>query len=154
MFLENFIVYVPTEAPERTTVPTVASKECPKCGTIKKSGKLSCCGRGGTWFRKCGAVGDTNFDNTWVEGINACDSFANPYLTQALARARHDRTTSQSTSTTEQRHAAEQDVGIYRPSNLSDSDAADCKEHAFLAKIVVLISSLLVHLCLQTKNVY
>ena len=50
------------------------SGTCPKCGTIKKSGKRSCCARGGTWFKKCGDEGDTTFDHTWTEGIEACKS--------------------------------------------------------------------------------
>ena len=48
---------------------------CPKCGTLNKSGKLSCCARGGAWFKNCGDVGDIKFDHTWVEGIQACKSF-------------------------------------------------------------------------------
>ena len=47
---------------------------CPKCGAIKKSGERerSCCARGGAWFKNCGDVGDTKFDHTWAEGIQAC----------------------------------------------------------------------------------
>ena len=60
------------------TTPSVSSMRssngCPKCATIKKSGKLSCCARGGAWFQKCGDAGDSNFDHTWVEGIQACKS--------------------------------------------------------------------------------
>ena len=44
---------------------------CPKCVT-NPSGKLSCCFRGGTWYRRCGDVGDPNFDHTWFDGIQAC----------------------------------------------------------------------------------
>ena len=29
---------------------TIISSVCPKCGIIAKSGKISCCGRGGSWF--------------------------------------------------------------------------------------------------------
>jgi len=36
------------------------------------SGKLSCCTRGGSWFQKCGNLGDPNFDHTWNEGVQAC----------------------------------------------------------------------------------
>ena len=42
------------------------------CGAIKKSGQLSCCARGGAWFKNCGDVDDTNVDHTWAEGIEAC----------------------------------------------------------------------------------
>merc|ERR1719305_693079 len=51
-----------------TTVPNT----CPKCGIIKKLNKLSCCARGGAWFNKCGDGGDSKFDHTWLEGIQAC----------------------------------------------------------------------------------
>ena len=45
---------------------------CPKCSIIKRTGTLSCCPQGGAWFKKCGDFGDSNFDHTWVEGIEAC----------------------------------------------------------------------------------
>ena len=50
----------------------MVSLVCPKCGTTKKSGKLSCCARDGAWFKNCGDAGDKKFDHTWVEGIEAC----------------------------------------------------------------------------------
>ena len=56
------------------------SPACPKCGTTKIPGKLSCCGRGGAWFHKCGDAGDKQIDHTWDEGIQACKSkFARVY---------------------------------------------------------------------------
>ena len=45
---------------------------CPKCGTIGKSGKRSCCGRGGSWFKNCGDTGSTKLHFTWYEGIQTC----------------------------------------------------------------------------------
>ena len=57
-------------------IPAAARKAigsaCFECGTIGKSGKTSCCGHGGTWFRNCGSVGSAKLDHTWVEGIQAC----------------------------------------------------------------------------------
>ena len=55
-----------------TTVPVKPRPACPTCGTIKQTGKLSCCTRGGAWFKQCGDFGDSNFDHTWSEGIEAC----------------------------------------------------------------------------------
>ena len=49
-------------------------RACTMCGTIEKSGKRSCCVRGGDWFRKCGNPGDPKFKHTWSEGIQACES--------------------------------------------------------------------------------
>ena len=57
------------------TTPTI-SATCSKCGTIKKSGKTSCCGRGGSWFRNCGSGGNSNLGYTWSEGIRACKTKA------------------------------------------------------------------------------
>ena len=53
---------------------TTSALRCPKCGAAKKSGKLSCCARGGAWFKNCGDVGDMKFDHTWAEGFQACKS--------------------------------------------------------------------------------
>ena len=68
----------------------VRRKRCPTCGTIKKSGKLSCCARGGAWFKKCGDPGD-NFEYTWFEGMEACKgkpiSRVEPILTPSAATA-------------------------------------------------------------------
>ena len=46
---------------------------CPKCGTTK-AGKLTCCVRGGSWFKKCGNPGDPKFEHTWAEGTESCKS--------------------------------------------------------------------------------
>ena len=48
------------------------SSVCPKCGMTKKSGKMSCCGLGGSWFGNCGSAGGTKLDHTWYEGLHAC----------------------------------------------------------------------------------
>ena len=57
-----------------TTATTIPSSTCTKCGTFTKSGKPSCCARGGAWFNKCGDPGDSKFGHTWGEGIRACKS--------------------------------------------------------------------------------
>ena len=52
---------------------TTSRSVCPKCGTIEKSGKASCCGRTGSWFRICGVASNTKrLRHTWYEGILAC----------------------------------------------------------------------------------
>ena len=48
---------------------------CHTCGTIEKSGRLSCCGRGGAWFQKCGGAGNAKFEHTWSEGVQACHTW-------------------------------------------------------------------------------
>ena len=56
--------------PDTTMIITVSV--CPRCGTIGKSGKMSCCGRGGAWFKHCGGAVNTKRQHTWYEGIQAC----------------------------------------------------------------------------------
>ena len=51
---------------------SVTTSLCPECGIIRKTGKLSCCARGGSWFRTCSAAGDTSLGHTWKEGIAVC----------------------------------------------------------------------------------
>ena len=46
------------------------TSKCRKCDM--RSRKPSCCARGGSWFGNCGKAGDSNFDHTWPEGIQAC----------------------------------------------------------------------------------
>ena len=53
---------------------TITVSVCFKCGTIAKSGQVSCCGRGGSWFKSCGGDGNTKLQHTWYEGIQACKS--------------------------------------------------------------------------------
>lgn len=50
------------------------SRLCPKCGMKTRSGKLSCCSREGAWYNKCGDPGNTSFQYTWLEGVQACES--------------------------------------------------------------------------------
>ena len=68
--------------PPPLTVPANPStgKACPECGVNKKSGKRSCCIRGGAWFNKCGDPGDKNFEHTWFEGIEACEGELGRYF--------------------------------------------------------------------------
>ena len=49
---------------------------CRQCGSIGKSGKSSCCGRGGSWFRNCGSTGNAKLRHTWYEGIQVCKTLA------------------------------------------------------------------------------
>ena len=45
---------------------------CPKCGTFKKSGRLSCCAPGGAWYKNCGGAGDRDVQHSWLDGVDAC----------------------------------------------------------------------------------
>ena len=80
--------------PHATVKP---STTCPMCGTIKKSKKLSCCARGGSWFKNCGDDGDLKFDHTWLEGLRACKDFVSLLSDEAQRQAmqRHETTKTQ-----------------------------------------------------------
>ena len=64
----------PDITPATLAMPTstMANLICPECGTNKKSGRLSCCARGGAWFKQCGDAGESQFAHTWTQGIQAC----------------------------------------------------------------------------------
>ena len=147
MFGGYFNVRVPTASRKTAAVSAVRIKECPKCGT-KKSGKLSCCARGGAWFQKCGDVGDTNFDNTWVEGVHACNAFASSLSAKAPAQVRRDEVIPESIRSTDLRHAVDQDINIYPARNVSDSGPTYCEDSVLLAKITLFTTSLFINLYL------
>merc|ERR1719247_2057882 len=59
------------------STPSIASTidraiTCAKCGTFRKSGKVSCCAPGGAWFKNCGGLGSKIFYYRWSEGVKAC----------------------------------------------------------------------------------
>ena len=65
-----------TPQPRVAVTTTAVTSICPKCGITKKSGIMSCCGRGGSWFGNCGGIRDTNIGHTWYEGLQACKAQA------------------------------------------------------------------------------
>ena len=65
-----------TETATTTSLYAATTSDgCRKCGIIKKSGKRSCCARGGDWFNNCGDDGERSFGHTWAAGIQACKGF-------------------------------------------------------------------------------
>ena len=65
---------------------TAIGSICSKCGTTKKSGKISCCAPGGSWFENCGTSGNSNTDHTWFEGLQACKDVASLLLGKVESR--------------------------------------------------------------------
>ena len=64
---------VTTSVTTSAITSTIASMmTCPKCGTFKKSGRVSCCASGGAWHKNCGGAGNRNVDHRWFEGADAC----------------------------------------------------------------------------------
>ena len=69
------IVRAPITTPVSRITRAIASTNkmmCPKCGTFKKSGRLSCCAPGAAWFKNCGGSGNRNVDHKWSDGVEAC----------------------------------------------------------------------------------
>ena len=68
---------------------------CPQCGIIAKSGKLSCCGRGGSWFGNCGVAGEAKLGHEWSEGFQACkaQSQSETVVGQQLHDTQHESNT-------------------------------------------------------------
>ena len=66
-------IYLRVCVSSEPVVTDKTSRECSKCG-ILKSGKSSCCGRGGSWFGKCANKVNNKFSYTWSEGIESCQT--------------------------------------------------------------------------------
>ena len=66
------LISLHTPTPAAATTPI--SPVCPACGIVKRSGKLSCCAPGGSWFGNCGSAGNANLEHTWHEGIRVCNT--------------------------------------------------------------------------------
>ena len=129
---------VSTPAATVTTATTASSDvaPCPKCGINGKTGKTSCCHRGGSWHKKCGNAGDPNFDHTWTEGLSVCLS-----AIQAEAEAHP--------MLSHQRSAALLQSGDFAPGSVVDADAKDSQGFRNLANLTALISAFLVAVHMQ-----
>ena len=116
--------------PSKTTVSSV----CPKCGTIKKSDKRSCCARGGAWFNNCGDDGDGDSDHTWFEGIQACKTPSSSISGEAQAQAM---------KTTSAQHLHDTKQSTIGPVTADDVRATSSKDYGELTNIIVFTGLLL-----------
>ena len=118
-----------------------SSNKCSKCGIAKKSGKFSCCARGGSWFKNCGDAADSKFDHTWAEGIRACQGFttsisaASP-LQGMLIQA---RITAYQTNINQSLNDTRHRSNTYRHGNMSNAVTTGSGDRARLAKVTVCI---------------
>ena len=142
---------MPKAAPTTTTVSVsavsskISSKLCLKCGIIKKSGKLSCCARGGAWFKNCGDAGDTSVDHTWSEGIQACKTNVRSNLVNPPLIMFHHESNNGNPLNTSHRHTK-----IYYPTeSLSDVDSMNSEDSVELSKLVTYTFVLFISLHLQ-----
>ena len=113
---------------------------CPKCAT-NKAGKLTCCARGGSWFRKCGDSGDY----TWAEGLKACKDSASGKA-QAHAMLFNQTTTDQEQKDVAQKHLSVTVSvnGVYGAGTVNSNDCD--KRSCFVVVISVLFTTLLLHI--------
>ena len=103
-------------ADARTTASlsaTSSTSECPACAAIKKSGKLSCCARGGAWFKKCGNDGDAHFDHTWVDGIEACKDATSSLNSPMQVELHNEGVIDDQMNSTEARNTVQQQKDMY-----------------------------------------
>ena len=68
----SFLSFTNAHCPPPAATTMTIDLVCPQCGITKKSGKISCCGRGGSWFGNCGAAGTAKLRYKWSDGIQAC----------------------------------------------------------------------------------
>ena len=67
-----FVLCALTNTTQIPPADTTTVSVCSRCGVIERSGRTSCCGHGGSWFRNCGSSGNTKVHHTWHEGIQTC----------------------------------------------------------------------------------
>ena len=67
----ELIVRTPISTPSVTSA-IHRTITCPRCGTFRESGRVSCCAPGGAWFKNCGGLGSKNISHRWSEGVKAC----------------------------------------------------------------------------------
>ena len=134
---------IPTAVTAATVKSAVASaSKCPKCGTTKKSGKLSCCAHGGAWFKKCGDAGDTQFVHTWTEGIQACSEvLVSSLLTETRLQVvlRKGNVSVDLLNMSERRSITQQKMGSIRSVSVSNVGTADYEDCAGFARVVLCI---------------
>ena len=122
----------------------MARSSCPKCGINRKSGKRSCCVRGGAWFRKCGDPGDTKFAHTWLEGINVCDNLGALFSNKARSIQRNQIAQTDLGVAHAHAHDGSQQKSADSPAaDASHVGTANFEDCAVLSKIALLVSVLI-----------
>ena len=134
-----------------TSASAIGSTKCPKCGTVRKSGKLSCCARGGVWFKKCRDIDDSKAAHTWVEGIQACNYFKSspPIEAPVQAMIQHESLIAQVTNTTWIRNVLKHQANRHPVKQTADVGTKDSEDGTKLATIVSVASILLIMVTLE-----
>ena len=143
---------IPTKSPTGTSLPVLSTtKACAKCGAINKHGALSCCAPGGAWFKNCGDAGDTQFDHTWTEGIQACKGSATSDSVESPLQVVHRYTEVgvYQFDITHTRNATRQQTNIYRSDNVSNTGTGGSEDYIRFTKVIACMSVLLCQFHLQ-----
>ena len=118
---------------------------CPNCGIAKKSGKGSCCAPGGAWFKNCGDAGDTKFDHTWTEGVQACKDVETSFAVESPRQAmlRYGGLTAHPVNDEWTRNKTQRHTNVNYNFLVSDSGNTLCKDYFELLTVVVCICAVL-----------
>ena len=122
---------------------------CPNCAT-NNAGKHSCCARGGAWFKNCGDVGETQFDHTWSEGIQACKDFAMLVSGKAPMKVmfRHQEGAVHPVAPSQTRNDTQRHPDIQRPVSVSSTATMESENCNEVLNSVVCVCSWLINLIL------
>ena len=130
----------PVDIPATTSLSAVSrTRGCLKCGSGRKLGVLSCCARGGTWFKKCGDARDTEFDHTWAEGIKACKSFTTAIKSSVDVKLPHGGAIVYPPNTTHVQNYIQQQTNIERLRSICNTGTTDSKGRVGFAKVIFCI---------------
>ena len=140
LFLFFCVTLTFSSSTETTTPKSVSvgrSSGCVRCGTIKSSGALSCCGRGGSWFKKCGDA--EHFDHTWAEGIQACKRFSGPVSLESPPQvmSRHMGVMVDKASAVLNLNSTDQKSNVSGPGSMSNSGVTNCERCVGLTRVAI-----------------
>ena len=125
----------PILAAATALIEAQARSACPKCGTIKRTGKLSCCTRGGAWFNNCGDPGDPKFDHTWLEGMQACTGFMSLFSSKTQVLLRHKRSNG-----TKEQNDLQQKIVEFTVGHTSSMGSQNYKRVCSLLQVTILMN--------------
>ena len=146
MSVPCFNTYIFTEESTTRLSAIPSSNVCPKCGYIKKSGKLSCCAHGGAWFKNCGDVGDRKVNHTWIEGVKSCKDFLSSASVESSLQAmfHNVKVNPHLLNNTKSEDGEDERITMYRLSGVSYSNIDDFKGCVGLAQMLVSMSILFI----------
>ena len=108
---------------------------CPQCA-IDQSGKASCCAPTASWYQNCGRIGDSDFEHTWKEGLQACKDDE-----RLFSESKH--VLINQTPTSQQIHAVQNQSDHSSVSSAHVALAANCRSYNQISYTIVCTSVLM-----------